>query len=134
MTEIDKYCLLIFDEMSIKPSLIYNERLDKIEGFQDYGSRGRSCEIATEALVFMIRGLRLKWKQPVAYFFSSGSTPGPIIAELLKEILIAIKDVGLKVIATVCDMGSNNCSALSSLGSTKYNPYIRLVVELGKCH
>jgi hypothetical protein len=70
----------------------------------------------------MIRGLRRKWKQPVAYYFSCGSTKAEMTVQLLSEVLDACQNTGLQVVATVCDMGANNVKALKLMGATKRNP------------
>ena len=71
----DRQCVLIFDEMSIKSNLTYNENADFIEGFEDLGSGGRSQFVANHVLAFMVRGLRQKWKQPLCYYLTSGTAP-----------------------------------------------------------
>jgi hypothetical protein len=68
----------MFGEMSIRESLHFNQKFDCIEGFEDCGSQSRTCNIANHALVFMICGLRRKWKQPVAYYFTRGSTKAEV--------------------------------------------------------
>jgi hypothetical protein len=65
MSEKDRYCCLLFDEMSIRENVWFNQKFDCIEGFEDLGSQGRTCNIANHALLFMVRGLHRKWKQPV---------------------------------------------------------------------
>jgi len=50
-----KYCSLLFDEMSISAELHYNETLDMIEGFEDYGYE-RTQQFADHALVFYDSG------------------------------------------------------------------------------
>jgi hypothetical protein len=70
----DLFCCLMFDEMSIRENLRFNQKFDCIEGFEDLGRQRWTCNIANHALVFMVRGLRRKWKQSVAYYFSRGST------------------------------------------------------------
>jgi len=70
MSEKDRYCCLLFDEMSIRENVQFNHKFDCIEGFEDLGSRGRICNIANHALLFMVRGLHRKWKQPLAYYLS----------------------------------------------------------------
>ena len=57
----DKCVALIFDEMSLKSSLVYNHGLDKIEGFEDFGELVTSQFVADHVLVFMVRGLLSKW-------------------------------------------------------------------------
>ena len=54
MDEKDRCVALVFDQMSLKSSLVYNHGLDKIEGFQDLGELGSSHFVADHALVFMI--------------------------------------------------------------------------------
>ncbi|PNF14733.1 hypothetical protein B7P43_G08923 [Cryptotermes secundus] len=103
----------MFDEMSIRENLHFNQKFDCIGGFEDCGSQGRTCSIANHALLFMIHDLLRKWKQPVAYYFTRGSTKAEMIVQYLKEVLDACQNAGLKVVATVCDMGANNVMALN---------------------
>jgi hypothetical protein len=58
----------MFDEMSIRENLHYNQKFGCVEGFEDLGSHGRTSSIANHALVFMLFGICKKWKQPVAYY------------------------------------------------------------------
>ena len=78
----DRNVALVFDEMSIKQSLVYNEGTDSVEGFEDFGNLGQTRYIANHTTVFMVRGLASKWKQPVGYFLSSG----PIKAKILQSV------------------------------------------------
>lgn len=84
----DNEFILMFDEMSIKKNLWYNRREDIIEGFQDHASQGRSSQIASYVLVFMIAGIRKKIKQPIAYYFSGGSVTADRLAVLIKGVSI----------------------------------------------
>jgi hypothetical protein len=97
--------------MSIREKVRFNQKFDCIEGFKDLGSRGRTCKIADH-------GLHWKWKQPVAYFLSCGSTMTEMLVQFLNEVLCACQNMGLHVVATVCDMGTNNVKALNLLGAT----------------
>ncbi|PNF15446.1 hypothetical protein B7P43_G18115, partial [Cryptotermes secundus] len=125
MSGRDRYCCLMFDEISIRENLHFDQQFDCIEGFEDCGSQGRSCSIANHALLFMIRGLGRKWKQPVAYYFTRGSTKAEMIVQYLKEVLDICQNAGLKVVATVCDMGANNVKALKLLGASRRKPLFR---------
>ena len=123
MPDADRVCCLMFDEMSIRDNLHFNQKFDCIEGFEDHGEHGRTHRHANHALVFMLRGLRKKWKQPVAYYLIHGSTNGPLLATFLKDVLDACHDAGVEVVATVCDMAANNVSALNKLGVTEMSPF-----------
>jgi hypothetical protein len=113
--EIDRYCCLLFEEMSIRENIRFNQKFDFIEGFQDHGSERRTCQLANHALVFMVRGVHRKWKQPLAYYLSCGSTKAEMLVQLLDEVLDACHEVGLHVVATVCDMGANNVKAMKGM-------------------
>jgi hypothetical protein len=109
--------------MSIRENVRLNQKFDCIEGFEDLGSRGRTCNIANHALLFMVHGLHRKWKQPVAYYLSHGSTKAEMLIQFLKMVLDACQNVGLRVVATVYDMGTNNVKAMKLLGSTGGEPF-----------
>jgi hypothetical protein len=53
--------------------------------------------IANHALLFMVRGLHLKLKQPVAYYFIRGSTKANLLVKLLNEVLGARQNAGLQL-------------------------------------
>jgi hypothetical protein len=125
MSEIDRYCCLLFDEMSIRENVRFNQKLDCIEGFEDHGSERRNREVANHALVFMVRGVHRKWKQPVAYYLSCGSTKAGMLVQLLDEVLVACHDVGLHVVAIVCDMGTNNVGAINRLCENVSEPFFK---------
>lgn len=86
MPEIHKYCTVIFDEMAIAASSTYDQHNDQIKGFCDDGSTRTKC-FADHALVFMVRGIFKKYKQPVAYTFCAGSTNTTSLKNVIKIIL-----------------------------------------------
>jgi hypothetical protein len=124
MSDRDRSCCLLFDEMSIKENVRFNQKLDCIEGFEDYETE-RTHIIANHALLFMVRGLHRKWKQPVAFYFIRGSTKANLLVRFLKEVLGACQNAGLHVVATVCDMGANNIKALQLLCATRRKPFFK---------
>lgn len=56
----------MFDEMHLDASLQYDSKNDCIIGFEDVGSERR------RVLVFMARGIRKNWKQPMCFYFTDG--------------------------------------------------------------
>ena len=70
--DTDRFVSLVFDEMSIKDGLVYNEMKDQIDGFEDFGHLGMTKYIANHDTVFVVQGLASKWKQPIGYFLSAG--------------------------------------------------------------
>ena len=86
----DNEFVLMFDEISLKKHFEYNNKEDLIYGYQDHGVHGRSPAVASYALVFMLAGIRKKVKQPIAYYFSSGSSTADRLAVIIKEVNISI--------------------------------------------
>lgn len=69
MREIDRHCVLIFDEISLSEQLVLDKAKNQIVGYVDLGSfLGIENEPANHALVFMVRSLYKNWKQPSYYF------------------------------------------------------------------
>lgn len=114
MTKEEKMCVILFDEISIKPNLTYNERRDKVVGFVTNGQE-TVPEIADHAQVFMVRGVLKNYKQPLAYSFSQGATKGAELCKQLKKVITEVQKAGLIVVATVCDQGANNRHAIKLL-------------------
>ena len=56
---------------------------------------------------------------------SRGSTKAEMLKQFLVEVLEACHNVGLHVVATVCDMGTNNVKAMKQFGSPEGEPYIQ---------
>ena len=99
MSDRDRYCCLLFDEMSIRVNVRFNQKLDCIEVYEDYGTES-TCNIANHALVFMVRGLLRKWKQSVAYYIIGGSTNADLL-KFLEEVVGTCQNAGLHIVATV---------------------------------
>ena len=119
-----KLCAIVMDEMAIKESLLYNAGRDEVEGFEDYGMRGKTVHVANHALAFMVRGLTVKWKQPIGYFLSSGPVSGKTLVSLLLDAIERVRTIGLEVKVVLSDQGSNNRSAVETeLKVTTDRPY-----------
>lgn len=115
MDEIDRYCALIFDEMSLSSGLYYESHKQRISGFEDLGTKGRTSNPANHALIFMIRSISKCYKMPVAYFFTKDSIKTDNLKEMIIQVIRELRLVGMKVCATVCDQGSSNRAAIAAL-------------------
>ena len=73
------------------------------------------CGSASHALVFMLRGLSLRWKQTVAYHFTGNSTDKTLMKLFVLEIIECAAKIGLHVIAVASDMESANRAMWRSL-------------------
>lgn len=134
----------MFDEISLCPGLAYNPSKDCIDGLVDFGGPERRAIFADHALVFMLKGIRKKWKQPISFYFSESATPTVDLVRIIKDVVRHVRQTGLKVIATVCDQGTTNVAAINYLKNdtnaycvrngieNRYNGY--LVDELEVIH
>ncbi|XP_049798176.1 LOW QUALITY PROTEIN: uncharacterized protein LOC126226241 [Schistocerca nitens] len=126
MKNSEKYCALVFDEMSLERGLYYSASKQEISGFQDLGRLGRSNVHANHALVFMVRGIHKSWKQVVAYYFTHTSVSSITLKSLITYVIRQLQEIGLKVVCTVCDQGATNQRALKELcceKSTESSPF-----------
>ncbi|XP_044757466.1 uncharacterized protein LOC123315702 isoform X2 [Coccinella septempunctata] len=115
MTELERNCALIFDEISLSSGFSYESHKQRISGFEDLGQLGRTSNQANHALVFMIRGIKKNFKIPVAYYFVKDTVKSTDLKNLIILVIEKLQMVGIKICATVCDQGSTNRGALSSL-------------------
>ena len=119
----DRRVVISFDEMQLRAKLTYLRGEDRVEGFEDFGSFGRTGRFADHALVFMVRGISSRWKQPIGYFHSAGTTPASVLEQLLVACIRKARQANLEVISTVCDMGKANQELYKKrLGVTEENP------------
>lgn len=125
LPKLQKCCSIIFDEMSIMPSLQYIDSQDYIIGFEDYGDGQQLQNIADHVLVVMVRGLKKKFKQPVLYSFCHGTTKSPYLKNILKRVIREVRKTGLNVLCTVCDQGTSNEATIKSLINDTREDYIR---------
>jgi DNA transposase THAP9 len=106
----DRICSLIFDEMSLSPQITYNAQKDAFEGF----ATSRENEIADHALVFMIKGVKQNFKQPIAYYFTNGLNKYEL-KHYIKCVIKHAQDAGLIILNTVCDQSAVNVAAITDL-------------------
>ncbi|XP_050497702.1 uncharacterized protein LOC126878851 isoform X1 [Diabrotica virgifera virgifera] len=125
MTPRDRHCVLMFDEMFLSTRLQYNQKEDKIEGLEDYGTE-RCPNFANYINVFMIKGIYRQWKQPICYTFSDGATKSRKLKNLIINVIEQLQNIGLTVVATVCDQGGPNAAAVNLLIQESRTEYLRI--------
>ena len=129
MSDKDRVYFLMFDDMSIREHLYFNQKFYCIEGFEDFETHGKASTISNLALVFMLRGLYKMWKQPGAYYLNRRSTKVEIffLLNFLMEFLDTCPSAGLEVVSTLCDMGVNSVKALKQFGVSKKTHFFRFL-------
>lgn len=128
-SEDDKLCMLCMDEMNIKANLFYATGSDVIVGLASDSASTKTLKPALTASVFMIRGLKNKWIQPISYNFYHSTCPSSSLKRAITEIIIKLKEIGLKVCVLISDMGSNNIQLMKLLKITPEKPHFSVENE-----
>ena len=81
-------CIIILDEMSIKKQTCWDPKHDKFVGNVDYGCiKGEEIDnIAKNALVIMVSGLKKPWYVPLAYFLTDKLNAN-VLCQLITEAI-----------------------------------------------
>ena len=64
--------------------------------------------MATHAFVLMLRGLTIRWKKVVAYYFTGDSFSAEQIKKIILEIFTKASECNFKVLNVTMDMGGGN--------------------------
>jgi len=124
----EKVISLIFDEMSLQEHLNYDARADIFEGFEDFDTNRAisSRQLCNQAMVVMIKGLYLDFKQVIGYFLSKEAMAADNFKDIYYYKLLRKYHRQVFLIKTiVCDLGSNNVKLRRLLSVTVSDPYVR---------
>ena len=107
---------VIFDEMKIKSSLVFNKHSEEIVGFTDLGDPALTFSsfedeqpVATTVIAFLIRGLMTSLKFVLCYFLTSGVATSFQIFNLFWQVVSVLElKVDLWCVAATADGGSPN--------------------------
>ena len=109
---------LILDAMSIKSVIQYDPSKKQNFGFIDHGGHSTSGDydqMATDALVCMLVGLKGSWKLPCGYFLCKSIT-AEVQAGMIREALVRSYEAGIKVRVLTMDGTAHNTSTFKTLG------------------
>ncbi|KAF2904270.1 hypothetical protein ILUMI_01902, partial [Ignelater luminosus] len=115
MTELEKFVTIAFDEISLAKGFYYEGNKQTICGFEDLGHLDKTSRPANHALVIMLRGIKRSFKQVLGYYFTSSVISTIHLKHIITNTIKELQNIGLKVIATICDQGTTNQAALSAL-------------------
>ena len=138
-------CALMLDEMSIRKHVEWDGK--QFRGYVDLGTgiNDDSLPEATDALVFMAVSVNSSWKVPCGYFLVNGLT-GAEKANLTKECITKLHEVGVKVVSFTCDGPTSHQSMLKLLGAKlspddmqayfphPCDPNTKIYIFLDACH
>lgn len=115
--DVQRYVVLLFDEMKIKSNLVFDKITGELIGYVDLGDPDVNFatleeldEVATHALVFLIRGVCTELKFSLAYFSTNGVTSSQLMPLFWEAVAILELSCNLWVIAATSDGASPNRS------------------------
>lgn len=79
-------------------------------------------KFADHVLVFMIRGINRKFKQPFSYSYCQGAKKTQFLTLIIKDIVRSVRATSLHV---VCDQGAANVGAIKFLTAETQLEYVR---------
>ena len=124
LEEHEKRVTLSLDGMTVTKALTYSHHHDELVGFVNCGQHHQSDEIADQAILVMIRGLTLKWKQVLGYFVAKHNLATPTLTAIISEIVRAVTGIGLYVDAIVMDQESCQWKWMKDIGVCVERPYV----------
>ncbi|KAH8248526.1 hypothetical protein KR032_000327, partial [Drosophila birchii] len=99
MLEVEKLCVLSFDEMKVTAGFEYDSSADMV------------YQPSNHVQLAMVRGLKKSWKQPVFFDFDTQMT-----VDVMNSIINKLYKRGFPVVAIVSDMGPGNQKLWRQLG------------------
>ena len=114
-TEVQRYVVLVMDEMKIQSGLVFDKHSGNLVGFVDLGDpmTNFAClqeedTLATHALAFLVRGLCTDLKHVIAYYFTRNVTSFQLMPVFWKVVSTLELSLSLNVIGLVNDGASPN--------------------------
>ena len=108
---------LIVDGMALRKGIVWNPKTKRYVGTINYGTAVPEVEddLATEALVFLIIGLKSHFKHPVVYFLQNKCS-AVVQVQLIRDCISLLHDEGLCVHSLIFDGTYTNQYTAKQLG------------------
>ena len=116
MSDRERDCVLILDEVQVKRKIEYDTALKCLTGYVSQELRREVDEEASHALVFMIKGLCKPYKQCVAWYLTGNGTSEDKLWSLTKQTLEVLHKRSMRVRVITSDMGPSNVGMWKAAG------------------
>jgi hypothetical protein len=74
--------------------------------------------VGTHVLAFLLGGVTTRWKQVVAYYFTSDSVNGAVLTDIIEQIFNKANEINLNILSVTSDMGGSNQALWRAWGVT----------------
>lgn len=123
MSENERDCMIVVDEMTIKAGLVFDPSTKKMVGKCIFPTH---VGPAKKILIIMCGGINRRWKVAVAYFFTGKEDPkikdkktnnkGIAFKDIIFKVIDKCEKIGLKVHSLTTDMGAENRAMWNACG------------------
>ena len=93
LSQVQRYVVIVIDEMKIQPNLVFDKYSGDLIGFVDlgdpvtnYASLGEEDVMATHAQAFLVRGMCSDFKHVIAYYFTENVTSYQLMSIFWKVV------------------------------------------------
>lgn len=100
--DTDKDCILILDEMCITSGIFYDNSSKKCIGKVTLPDNNK--QEACQALVIMLAGIASRWKQIVAYHFTTKTLKGVDLKDIVDNVIKKGENLGLRIYSITSDI------------------------------
>jgi len=115
MTHHEIHCMIVLDEMAIKPGEMYDSSTKRMIGLCTFPGH---IGLAKKALVIALAGITTRWKYAVAYYLTNKidskqtnwNVTGNALKDIISKVIVRAENINLKVATVISDMGSDNLS------------------------
>ena len=114
-SDIERFMVILFDEMKIQENLVWSKHTGDLIGFVDlgdvnlnYATLQETNAIASHVLVFLLRSVVNPFKFSLANFATKNATASQIFPLFWKAVAICETQCAIKVVAAICDGASAN--------------------------
>ncbi len=114
-TSVERFVGILFDEMKVQSGLVFDKSTGELIGYVDlgdpdinYATLEKQDQIATHALVLMVKGICSKLQFVLGYFATSSVTSVQLFPVFWKAVAILEMRCKLPVVFTTADGASQN--------------------------
>ncbi|RMC13706.1 hypothetical protein DUI87_08784 [Hirundo rustica rustica] len=113
-----RYCAVLVQDVSLQKQQEWDPQTKQLTGFVDLGAGildADEAPLASEAIILMAVGISSPWTAPLGYFLVN-STSGHFLAQLLRQAINKLNNIGIVVLAVTSDACARGAETARALG------------------
>ncbi|NXB95327.1 THAP9 transposase, partial [Vidua chalybeata] len=113
-----RYCAVLVQDVPLQKQQEWDPQTKQLTGFVDLGAGildADEAPLASEAIILMAVGISSPWTAPLGYFLVN-STSGRFLAQLLRQAIHKLNNVGIVVLAVTSSASARGAETARALG------------------